>query len=58
MGNYMIPVCCICSKQSHKWHDKKWEDDGGMQDFCPQHANELIKEYGRITEYNNSLTLT
>lgn len=47
----MIPVCCICGKSSSKWHDKKWEDKGGLQDFCPDHANEIQIKYGSLVGY-------
>jgi hypothetical protein len=51
MGNFMIPVCCVCGKSSPKWHDSKWEDDGGLQDFCPEHANLIRKQCGDFIEY-------
>lgn len=43
----MIPVCCICGIKATKWHDEKWEKDGGLQDFCPKHA----KLHPELTEY-------
>jgi len=50
MGNFMIPVCCVCGKSSPVWHDSKWENDGGPQDFCPEHANTLVQKYGDFIE--------
>lgn len=47
----MIPVCCICGKASKFWHDKEWEDEGGLQDFCPTHAKEIESRYGSFKEY-------
>lgn len=42
----MIPCCCICGESSKKWHDEEWENNGGLQDFCPTHAKDLVlKEY-------------
>lgn len=47
MGNFMIPVCCICGEKAPKWHDEDWEARGGLQDFCPKHA----AENPELTEY-------
>ena len=51
MGNFMIPTCCICGKSSRKWHDAEWENSGGLQDFCPEHAIAIQKKYGDFTEH-------
>lgn len=47
----MIPVCCICGKSSKKWHDPEWENAGGLQDFCPEHATLIQQTYGELKEY-------
>lgn len=47
MGNFMIPVCCVCGKAAPRWHDPEWEADGGLQDFCPEHA----REFGPFTAF-------
>ena len=47
----MIPVCCICGKSAPGWHNKEWEDVGGLQDFCPEHTMDIEKKYGSLTEY-------
>jgi hypothetical protein len=51
MGRFMIPVCCVCGKSPETWHDHEWEDDGGLQDFCPEHASLIQQEYGEFEEY-------
>lgn len=51
MGNFMIPVCVVCGKAAKEWHSKEWEDTGGLQDFCPEHANEIQEKYGELKEY-------
>jgi len=48
MGRYMIPVCVMCGDAAPRFHDKDWEDAGGTQDLCPQHATELRKKYGLL----------
>jgi len=53
MGNFMIPVCCVCGTASTTWHNSKWEDDGGLQDFRPKHANILRQKYGDFIECTN-----
>ena len=45
MGRFMIPCCCICGKASKFWHDPIWEQQGGLQDFCPNHANKEMVVY-------------
>lgn len=47
MGNFMIPVCCVCGRCAPRWHDAAWEQAGGLQDFCPEHAARL----GPFTQY-------
>ena len=47
----MIPVCCVCGIKAPKWHDPTWEDEGGLQDFCPFHAKQINNIYGCLTEY-------
>ena len=51
MGNFMIPACCICGNSSPVWHDKEWEDKGGLQDFCPEHSKLLREKYGEFVSY-------
>lgn len=51
MGNFMIPVCCVCGIKSPHWHSKEWEDAGGLQDFCPEHVFLISKEHGAFEEY-------
>ncbi len=50
MGRFMIPVCCICGMCAQKWHSLVWEDFGGLQDFCPKHANLIREQYGNLAE--------
>lgn len=45
MGRFMIPCCCICGKSPKEWHNLEWEKNGGLQDFCPKHANSKMIEY-------------
>jgi hypothetical protein len=45
MGNFMIPVCCVCGKKAKRWHDDEWYLQGGKQDFCPRHAKRDLIEY-------------
>lgn len=47
MGRFMVPVCVLCGKASKHWHEREWEDTGGLQDICP----ECSKKYGPFTEY-------
>jgi hypothetical protein len=51
MGRFMIPVCCVCGESSPSWHNKEWEDAGGLQDFCPKHATIVQIENGPLEEY-------
>lgn len=48
MGRFMIPCCCICGKAPKTWNNTKWNNQGGLQDFCPNHVkliNKELKEY-------------
>lgn len=45
MGNFMIPVCCMCGRKAKCWHDDEWYAKGGMQDFCPEHATDELVQY-------------
>ena len=52
MGNLMIPCCVVCGASPQRWHDTNWEETGGLQDFCPQHAVLAEKTYNdRFVEY-------
>ena len=51
----MIPVCCICGASSPSWHNKEWEDNGGLQDFCPYHAKILQQKHHDLIECSNIL---
>ena len=48
MGRFMIPCCCVCGLSPYAWHDPVWEEDGGLQDFCPEHALPEMQEYTRV----------
>lgn len=50
MGRFMIPVCCVCGVAAKFWDDPAWRD-GGLQDFCPYHANLIRSIYGEFTGY-------
>lgn len=44
MGRFPIPCCCACGASPGVWHSPEWEDAGGLQDWCPDHApNETIE---------------
>lgn len=45
MGNFMIPVCCVCGRSAKIWNDNDWYNSGGRQDFCPSHASDRMEEY-------------
>jgi hypothetical protein len=45
MGRFLIPCCCICGKSPMEWNNKKWHDDGGLQDFCPEHSDKELEPY-------------
>ena len=45
MGRFLIPCCCVCGKSPMKWHDEEWENNGGLQDFCPKHADRKMIQY-------------
>lgn len=51
MGRFMIPVCCVCGKSPIDWNNRDWYDTGGLQDFCPTHAQEIESNFGPLKEY-------
>lgn len=51
MGNFMIPVCCICGACAKEWHNSEWKNKGGLQDFCPTHAKKIAKRHGKFQDY-------
>jgi hypothetical protein len=50
MGRFMIPVCCCCGTASKQWHDKEWEDNGGLQDFCPS----CVERFGGFSNFEET----
>ena len=50
MGRFPVACCCVCGARAPEWHSSVWEDAGGLQDFCPQHAVLFeFTEYGPHT---------
>ena len=45
MGRFMIPVCCVCGVAATCWRDDEWMINGGLQDFCPEHATDSLIQY-------------